>query len=342
VAAVIERVAARWQLGREVEITLEANPTSAEARRLADFAAAGVNRVSLGVQALDDRALAFLGRAHDVGEALAAVAAARRLFARTSLDLVYARPGQTVAGWRAELGRALAHAGGHLSAYQLTIEKGTPFFAAHRRGAFTLPGEALAAALYDATQDVLEAAAMPAYEISNHSRAGEECRHNLAYWRYRDYAGIGPGAHGRLTLGGVVCASENLPGPDAWIEAVEARGHSRRRLTPLDRADVLVEVLLMGLRLTSGIARDDFEARLGRPIEDALDAGAVRALSEAGLVALDRRGLRATDAGRRVLDGVVARLVPAAWPAPAPAQNTGTAKSVGAGSSTSNERGATR
>jgi oxygen-independent coproporphyrinogen-3 oxidase len=203
-----------------------------------------------------------------------------------------------------------------------------------------LPGEALAAALYEATQDVLDAAGMPAYEISNHARAGEECRHNLACWRYHDYAGIGPGGHGRLTLAGAVRASENVPAPDAWLEAVEARGHGRRHFAPLDRAAVLGEVLLVGLRLTSGIARDDFEARVGRPIEEALDGGAVQALSEAGLVVVDTRGLRATAAGRRVLDGVIARLLPAAWPAPA--QNTGTAKVVGAGSSTSNERGATR
>src|SRR5579863_145353 len=198
-AALIERIATHWGLDDRTEITLEANPTSVEASRFAELRAAGVNRVSLGVQALDDGALKFLGRGHNAGEARGAVALAARLFPRFSFDLIYARPGQTLAAWRDELSAALAMAGNHLSLYQLTIEAGTAFATAYARGDFRLPDEETQAALYEVTQEALAAAGLPAYEISNHARPGEECRHNLVYWRYQDYLGIGPGAHGRLT-----------------------------------------------------------------------------------------------------------------------------------------------
>ena len=308
-AAVLDRAAARWRLAGGVEVTLEANPTSAEARVLADMAAAGANRVSLGVQALDDAALRFLGRGHDSAEALAAVDAARRLFPRWSFDLIYARPGQTVPAWRRELARALAHAGDHLSVYQLTVEKGTPFHAARRRGAFALPGEDAQAGMFEATQEVLEAAGLPAYEISNHARPGGECRHNLAYWRYGDYAGVGPGAHGRLTLDGALWATETHPAPARWLAAVEARGDGERRRERLDAAARRSEALLMGLRLAGGIRRSDFARRVGAEIEDALDARRLAALEGAGLLERDGAGLRATAAGRLRLDSVAARLV---------------------------------
>jgi putative oxygen-independent coproporphyrinogen III oxidase len=332
-AAVIARIGARFALAADAEITLEANPTSVEAARLTDFAHAGINRISLGVQALDESALRFLGRAHGVGEALAAVEAARAAVPRISFDLIYGRPGQTPAAWRAELTRALAHAGGHLSAYQLTIEKGTPFFAAYRGGAFAMPDEDSAAALYAVTQEVLERAGLPAYEISNHARAGEACRHNLAYWRHRDYAGIGPGAHGRLALSGEVLATEAIPAPDAWLAAVEAQGHGRRRTAPLSRTDLVAEVLLMGLRLGCGVAEADLVRRTGLGFADALDAAALPALTRAGLIELQPGRIVASARGRLVLDGIVARLAP---------QNVGEPKAAGAGSITSKARAATR
>ncbi|MFP6757984.1 MAG: radical SAM family heme chaperone HemW, partial [Alphaproteobacteria bacterium] len=192
VAAVLRRIAARWALDSNVEISLEANPTSAESGAFAAIADAGVNRISLGVQALDPESLHFLGRGHGVDEAIAAVRLAQQAVPRVSFDLIYGRPGQTVAAWREELSRALDFAGDHLSVYQLTIEKGTPFYAAHRAGAFILPDSDTGAALYEVTNEVLEAAGLPAYEISNHARPGAECRHNLTYWRYQDYVGVGP------------------------------------------------------------------------------------------------------------------------------------------------------
>ncbi len=308
VAALLDRVAHHWRLADALEVTLEANPTSAETATLASMAAAGINRVSLGVQALDDDALRFLGRGHDAAEAMAAVAAAQRLFPRHSFDLIYGRPDQSVAGWRRELAAALDHAGDHLSVYQLTVEKGTPFFAARRRGAFAMPDEDTQAALYDATQDMLDAAGLPAYEISNHARPGAECRHNLTCWRYGDYAGIGPGAHGRVTRGGALWATETHPGPERWLDAVRRRGHGRRRCRRLGTAARVDEMLLMGLRLSRGIAREDFAARIGAAPEAVLDARGRDILTEAGLLELDSAGLRATPAGRRVLDSVVVRL----------------------------------
>ena len=223
-AAVIGRAAERWGLAPDVEITLEANPTSVETGRLADFRAAGVNRVSLGVQALDDDALKALGRAHGAAEALEAVRIARRLFARTSFDLIYARPGQTPSMWRDELRRALAEAGEHLSLYQLTIEPGTAFHTQHRRGELAIPDENDAAILYEITQNIMSEAGLPAYEISNHAAPGAESRHNLVYWRYGDYAGIGPGAHGRITRAGHTTAYRRQRAPERWLRSRRSSG----------------------------------------------------------------------------------------------------------------------
>jgi oxygen-independent coproporphyrinogen-3 oxidase len=308
-AAVIDAAAARWALDDDVEITLEANPNSAEAARFAAYRAAGVNRVSLGVQSLDDAALRFLGRAHDAGEAAAAVADAARVFPRFSFDLIYARPGQTVGDWRHELKRALDLAGEHLSVYQLTIEKGTPFQAAHRRGALSIPDEELGAALYEATQEMLGEAGLPAYEISNHARPGAESRHNLAYWRAADYVGIGPGAHGRLSVAGTAFATSNRRAPEAWLDAVERQGTGLDERRALDPAERLDEVVMMGLRIAEGIPRDRFRARTGREIEDALDVARIRTLAEGGFVVLDQAGLRATPPGRMRLNAVLAALL---------------------------------
>ena len=309
VAALLDRAAARWSLAPDIEITLEANPNSVEAARFRDLAAAGVNRLSLGVQALDDTALKFLGRGHDRDEALAAIDLARAHFARFSFDLIYARPGHTPAAWQAELREALRRAGDHLSVYQLTIEQGTAFHTAFARGDFVLPDEEIQGALYEMTQDMLGDAGLPAYEISNHARAGQESRHNLAYWRYRDYLGIGPGAHGRLTLGGVKYANANHRAPETWLAAVERDGHGAATRTALSRDERRDEMAMMGLRLTAGIARADMRAETGGDIEDAFDRARLDALIGGGFLELDAAGLRATPAGRQRLNAVLDRLL---------------------------------
>lgn len=309
VAAVIEAAEESFGFSRSCEITLEANPTSVEAAGLAGFRAAGVNRVSLGVQALDDDALAFLGREHDAEEALVAVTLAHRLFARVSFDLIYARPGQTPEAWREELLRALDHAGGHLSVYQLTIEPGTRFHALHATGALVMPGDDHEAELYALTQEVLEAAGLPAYEISNHARPGEACRHNLVYWRSGDWIGVGPGAHGRLTLGGQRVATEALRAPGAWLQAVEAEGSGERGRDAIDSADRIEEFLMMGLRLAEGVERARFEALAGVPLDQGLDPTALADLQATGLLELDRKRLRVTARGRLMLNAVLRQLL---------------------------------
>lgn len=309
VGAVIDKARGHWRFAPDIEITLEANPTSVEAGRFAAFSGAGVNRVSLGVQALGDDALKFLGRGHSAAEALAALDTARRYFTRWSFDLICARPGQNVAAWRNELKQALAQGAEHLSLYQLTIEEGTAFHGAARRGELEIPGEAQAARLYEATQDVMNDAGMPAYEISNHAKPGAESRHNLTYWRYGDYAGTGPGAHGRLTLEGRKTATRQHRAPEAWLAAVERDGHATRTHQILSRTERLAELLMMGLRLSEGVARNAVRAETGQDIEDALPARELRALTEGGFLELDARGLRATAAGRLCLNAVLARLL---------------------------------
>ena len=308
--AVIERAALRWNLAADAEITLEANPTSTEAARLEEFRAAGVNRVSLGVQALDDRALGFLGRGHDAAEARQAVALAQRIMPRSSFDLIYARPGQTVRAWRAELADALAFAGDHLSLYQLTIEKGTPFWREARDGAFALPDDEEARALYDLTQEMTMAAGFAAYEVSNHARDGDACRHNLAYWRYDDYAGIGPGAHGRIRPAGEGRkATRQLAGPEAWLAAVEDAGHGTAETRALDPHEQAREMLMMGLRLAEGVSEAELKVRTGCDPDRVIDRAGLARLVEAGY--LERRGprLRATTAGRPLLNGLLVELL---------------------------------
>ncbi len=235
VAALLEGVHSHWRVLPEVEITLEANPNSAEAAHFRSLAAAGINRLSLGVQALDPAGLRLLGRLHSRNEAIAAIEHARETFPRFSFDLIYARPGQSVAGWEAELDEALGLAGEHLSLYQLTIEPGTAFSTLARRGDLVLPEEDVSVALFETTQDRLADCGLPAYEISNHARPGAECRHNLAYWRYQDYLGIGPGAHGRLTRDGVKIATRQHRLPERWLAAVDATGTGVEEATPIDR-----------------------------------------------------------------------------------------------------------
>jgi len=305
VGAVLDAVARHWSIAADVEITLEANPTSVEASRFRGIRAAGVNRVSLGVQALDDDALRQLGRLHTAREALDAVAIARAVFDRWSFDLIYARPGQTPQAWTAELKRAVSEAGEHLSLYQLTIEQDTPFFTLHAAGKLVTPDEDTARALYDTTQAVCTAAGLPAYEVSNHARPGGECRHNLVYWRGHEYAGIGPGAHGRLDVGGERRATATERRPEAWLMRVESLGHgvvTDEALTPDEVAD---EFLLMGLRLAEGIDPQRFARLAGRP----LDPRRIALLREEGAVETTADGqLRVTAAGFPVLDAVVADL----------------------------------
>ena len=309
VATVIDRAADRWRFADDIEITLEANPTSVEAERFRGYAAAGVNRVSLGVQALDDADLRFLGREHSVAEALRAVALAGDIFPRHSFDLIYARPGQTEAAWVAELEQALRHAGGHLSLYQLTIEPGTRFHALVEQGRLAPLDEDLQGRLYEATQAVLGAAGLPAYEISNHAGPGHESRHNLVYWRYGDYVGIGPGAHGRLTIDGQRVGTSTQRVPERWLAQVETAGHGEAPREAIAREAQVMELLMMGLRLAEGVPIARIEQASGRPLRRTVDASALDALTAVGHVTVAGGRLSATGSGRQRLDAVLRALV---------------------------------
>ncbi len=305
VAALIAEADRLWGLAPDCEITLEANPNSVEVANFATLASAGVNRISIGIQALDAQTLQFLGRAHSVDEGLQAIATAQAHFARVSFDLITARPGQSLDAWQAELARALAFGTGHLSLYQLTIEPGTRFETLHRKGELHLPDEDLAADLFAATRAQMAAAGLPAYETSNHARPGEESWHNLTYWRYGDYVGIGPGAHGRRN--GV--ATERHRKPENWLAAVEASGHgvkTERPLTPHTRA---TEALLMGLRLAEGIDLDDIAARTGVGVASLVDRVAAERLAALGLLRHDGARLIVTESGAPLLDAIIAQLV---------------------------------
>ena len=305
VGATLEAIGKSWRIADDVEITLEANPTSVEATRFRGYRVAGVNRVSLGVQALDDASLKMLGRLHSAREALDAVAIARGAFDRSSFDLIYARPDQTPAMWADELKLAISEAAEHLSLYQLTIEEGTPFFGLHTAGKLKTPNEATARALYDVTQEVCDRHGLSAYEISNHARAGAECRHNLVYWRGEEYAGIGPGAHGRIDIDGARHATATEKRPESWLMRVEATGHGLVTDDCLNSEERADEFLLMGLRLAEGIDPKRYAALAGRP----LDADRIAALRDEGAIAIDAGGrLRVTLAGFPVLDAVVADL----------------------------------
>jgi oxygen-independent coproporphyrinogen-3 oxidase len=305
VGAVLDAVAKHWTVPQDIEVTLEANPSSVEAERFRGYRAAGVNRVSLGVQALNDQDLGFLGRLHNVEEALTAIRLARETFPRLSFDLIYARPGQTPEAWEAELNEAIDHAVDHLSLYQLTIEEGTRFHALHAAGKIVMPDLDLAAELYELTQEATAARGLPAYEISNHARRGAESRHNLTYWRYGEYVGVGPGAHGRFIEHGrrIVTVAEKVP--ETWLNLVEAKGHGVVDGEVLNRTEEADEFLLMGLRLVEGIDLDRYERLSGRGL--APDRMAI--LQQEGLIApVGNSRLRATPAGMVVLNAVVADL----------------------------------
>ena len=308
VAAVIDRAIGHFPADPLIEVTLEANPTSVEAERFRGYHAAGVNRVSLGVQALDDAALRALGREHDVAEALRALELAAATFPRWSLDLIYARPGQTAAAWEAELARALTLAGDHLSLYQLTIEPGTVFHARARAGTLKPMPDQRQARLFELTQALTAAAGFQPYEISNHARPGGECRHNLTYWRYQPYIGIGPGAFGRLPGGAGRVGTSTRRVPEAWLQAVERDGHGEQERERLSRSDLVIEALLTGLRLAEGIPFGRLEA-LDPAWRRTIDAPALVTLAEAGWLSPDTERLRLTDRGRLYLDAVLRELV---------------------------------
>ncbi len=305
VGSILDSIGKHWSVAKDVEVSLEANPTSVEATRFKGYRAAGVNRVSLGVQALDDGSLKALGRLHTAREALDAVAIARSAFDRYSFDLIYARPDQTPQMWADELKLAISEAAEHLSLYQLTIEPETPFFGLHAAGKLKTPDDDVSRALYDMTREVCAREGLPSYEISNHARAGAECRHNLVYWRGQEYAGIGPGAHGRLDINGTRHAIATEKRPETWLMRVEAQGHgviTDELLNSEERAD---EYLLMGLRLAEGIDPKRYQALSGRT----LDPRRIQILTEEGAIIVDADGrVRVTAEGFPVLDAVVADL----------------------------------
>jgi oxygen-independent coproporphyrinogen-3 oxidase len=307
--ALIEDAKTLFTPDPDIEITLEANPTSIEAGRFAGYAAAGVNRVSIGIQSFDEDALKFLGREHTAAQAIAALELGRKIFPRLSFDLIYARPGQTETAWRAELATALSLAADHLSLYQLTIEQGTKFATLYARGDFALPDEDLAAALYDATAQAAAKFGLAPYEISNYAVPGRESRHNLAYWRYQDYAGIGPGAHGRLTFGGRLLAMSRHRAPEIWADMVETAGTGTTMEDEIAAADRAREALIMGLRLAEGVSIAGFEARTGIKLPDAIDQKILSQCVDEGYLTLTSSTLTATADGRKRLDAILPELV---------------------------------
>jgi putative oxygen-independent coproporphyrinogen III oxidase len=311
VAALIDRATKHWSPAGDIEITLEANPTSVEAEKFYGFRSAGVNRVSLGVQALNDADLKFLGRGHDTQQARAAVALAAKIFPRYSFDLIYARHGQTTAAWKDELRDALTMTGDHLSLYQLTIEPNTQFYTRAGRGEALTAPDPVAVELYELTQTMMTAAGLPAYEISNHARTGRASRHNLAYWHYDDYVGIGAGAHGRITLPDARYATEAHRAPEVWLEHVEQHGHGLRIKDPIDLTTAKREAVLMGLRLAGGIDRVAWQQKFGSDIVGFLATEKLARLQQENLLILDTARLRATPVGLQKLNSVLNYLLAA-------------------------------
>ncbi len=310
-AAIIEQVSSHWGNGDDIEITLEANPSSVEAGRFQNYKQAGVNRISIGVQSLRDDALKFLGRLHNVSEAMTALDVARNIFDHVSFDLIYARPNMTLANWKTELSEALAMNPSHLSLYQLTIEEGTAFDHQFRRGRFTLPDEEHAAALLTLTREMTLSAGLPAYEISNHAKPGAESQHNLAYWQGDFYMGIGPGAHGRLPSNtqGAAQAHGQISRPENWLAAVNKKGLGLESFETIDPKDRAVEALMMGLRLTKGIDLKAFQARFGVALHNFLDPVEVEKLSASGHIAQENGFFTLTPSGVPLLNYLLGRLL---------------------------------
>jgi oxygen-independent coproporphyrinogen-3 oxidase len=305
VERILNAISNAWNMPDGIEITLEANPTSVEANRFRGYRAAGVNRVSLGVQSLVDDELKMLGRLHSAQEAISAIGLARDIFPRLSFDLIYARPNQTIEQWTGELEQAIDLAADHLSLYQLTIEQGTPFFELHRAGKLKVPDSEQAATLYEVTQDITSAHGLPAYEISNHAKLGSESRHNLSYWRFGTWAGVGPGAHGRLSMNDGRHALSTELHPETWLEKVEAQGHGLIEDDVLTTEDFGDEMLVMGLRLKEGFDLSRYTQETGT----ALDENRITGLVELGMIErMDSGRIRATPQGALVLDAVIADL----------------------------------
>ncbi len=308
-ADIIDKASKLWTLENETEITFEANPTSVEIKNFREFRSAGLNRVSIGLQALDDNALKFLGRKHSRKVGILAIELANKIFPRYSFDLIYGRPQQTTTDWKSELHEAIQMAAGHLSLYQLTIEKGTPFYAEAKSGTLMLPDEEVSSMLFQITQDICEQKGLLSYEISNHARPGQECIHNLTYWTGGDYIGVGPGAHGRITIGNETYETEQAPGPETWFAAVRKKGHATRKYKKINLNARIDEILLMGLRLTNGISREHFIKRTGVEFEDALNPKRLRPLLVEDYLVLDEKGLRATKKGLLRLNSVLAAML---------------------------------
>jgi putative oxygen-independent coproporphyrinogen III oxidase len=312
-AAIIDAARGHWTTANDLEITLEANPGTVDADRFTAIRDAGVARLSMGVQALNEHDLRFLGRRHDVSEARRAWRTAAKIFPRVSFDLIYARPNQTARAWQTELSEALGEVRDngitHLSLYQLTMEPGTPMFETHQRGAFTLPGEDDAASLYDVTQEACDAAGYPAYEVSNHAMTDAACRHNLTYWRGGDYVGVGPGAHGRLTVDGVTRATRQVKAPALWLKRVAQKGEGTQEEEVLSQRARAEELIMMGLRLTEGLDKARFARLAGQSLNDAVDGRAVTAMAGDGHLTNDATTLAATAKGRLALNAVLRELL---------------------------------
>lgn len=309
VESILTHIHNLYDVAPDVEITLEANPTSIEAKKFADFKTAGINRVSIGVQSLRDNDLKFLGREHSAEEALNALKIANDNFNRVSFDLIYARPEQTVADWQKELTEALHYINGHLSLYQLTIEKGTPFYTQHARGDFRVPEQDQAGEFYEVTQKTLEKAGLPAYEISNHAVKGQESKHNLIYWQYGDYAGIGPGAHGRLSVNGKKIATRTHRAPDIWLEKVQKDENGYHPSEEIGANERLIEMMMMGLRLREGVAMKSIKQETGRAWQDVLSPDKISKLCDEGLLEISQTHIKPTLSGMQRLNGVLGYLL---------------------------------
>ncbi len=309
VEKIIQEVDLLWGLDEHAEITLEANPNSAEATKFKDLAAAGINRVSLGIQALNQKDLTFLGRKHSLSESYQALEWAAQYFDRFSFDLIYARPTQTLSEWEKELEEALKLAKGHLSLYQLTIEEGTPFYLSYHRGDFKMPTDEESAIFYEYTNQKMAEQNFEAYEISNYAVPGQESRHNLTYWRYEDYIGVGPGAHSRVPVEGVKCAVRRHRSPELWMKQVEETGNGTHEVKLLSEKDKIAEFLMMGLRLKEGISRADFESETGHHILNVISPKKWQALKEEGLLYIDDKKFGLTPEGRQKLNSVLGFIV---------------------------------
>lgn len=310
VGKIIDLSLSKFDASDDIEITIEANPTSVEAAKFDDFATAGINRVSLGIQALNDADLKKLGREHSMREALNAIELSQKYFKRSNFDLIYTRMGQSIADWEQELCDAIKIANGHLSLYQLTMEKGTPFYGQWRKGALVLPDEDTAAEMYELTRDICAVAGYELYEISNYARPGEESRHNLTYWNYNDYIGIGAGAHGRITINGQTFATEQNKKPETWLHKVARDGHATKIKSKLDQQTMAEEMIMMGLRLATGIKAQDFELRIGASFERFINSDQVAMLISQGYVSEDFPDrLQLTVSGRSLLNQILDRIL---------------------------------